>query len=217
MEGSVWTEGTLNLGSLGDGQSYLIEGAAYVPNPDDYSAEDKAKVKEGIHQLPIPPGVVIPPLDFSIPILSAPEPDPILPALKIMAIAEGEGHYFNSSQTIDLSAGTWNGIYYVEGDLELTCSTGEYSGQAVFVAGGKLCPPKKPGDISIPKNTLISFRNKGDFLGLIAKNNISFGQNNTVKAYLWAGETVELSKNTNLQGYIICHEFDASKECTIGE
>lgn len=232
--GSVWTTSQphkLNLGNLKEGQSYLIEGAAYVPDPQNYSDQDKAKVKGGIHQLPVPPGVTIPPLNFpgSIPIALDPNdriipvdqplldllpdlpswllPETYLELFKSLAIVQG--HYYPDSQEIDLSSETWFGVYYVEGDLTLTCSTGKFSGVAFFVA---------EGDISISDNTSISPQNESDFLGLIAKNDIKLGQNNTIGAYaLWAGEKVVLSKNSILHSYIICHELDAQKECTIEE
>lgn len=209
--GSVWTTSQphkLNLGNLKEGQKYLIEGAAYVPDPWNYSAQDKAKVKGGIHQLPVPPGVIIPPLDFPGSIPEALDPAPFLPGLFAMAFPI-PGHYFYNSTEKDLSRGPWYGVYYVKGDLTLTCSTGKFSGVALFVADG---------DISIANDTSISPQNKSDFLGLIAKNDIRLGQNNTIGAYaLWAGEKVVLSKNSILHGYIICHELDAQKECTIEE
>jgi|GEM_PF-1584905 hypothetical protein len=218
--GSVWTTSQphkLNLGNLKEGQSYLIEGAAYVPDPQNYSEQDKAKVKGGIHLLPVPPGLSMPSLDFPGSIPEALDPALSLPELELLALGL-PNHYFSDSQKeIDLSSGTWNGVYYVEGDLTLTCSTGKFSGMALFVAGGSLLP-KKEGVISIANNTLISPQNKSDFLGLIAKNNIELGQENTISAnVLWAGNKVTLSKNSVLHSYIICHELDAQNECVIEE
>jgi predicted acyltransferase (DUF342 family) len=188
--GSVWTMGGLNLGSFSH-----IDGTAYAHNGHPYSQSDIEKVTGGINTL-----AYLDPLVLNIPVVPpAPDPD--------IAFYQAAGQAI-SEESIDLGTGVWNGTYYKDGDLTVTCTGGKYSGQITIVASGS---------ISTSKDTGMSPNTSGDSLILVAGNSMSFAKNNQVTAFLWAGENIGFAKDFVLNGNIICHVLDISKSGIVNQ
>lgn len=207
VQGSVWTLGRINFGN-----GSHIDGAAYSPLDPlvGYTSEDRAKVTGGIHILgPLPPGYFdIPPL-LVLPALPAPVLADFLLSLPF--------HSYIGDKTIDLSSETRNGVYFVQGgNLTLTCSTGKYSGKAVFAASPLLFLLGK-GNIVTPDNLIAKPQTKDDSLCLVSGKDIVLGQNNDLNAFLWATGKVKLSGGCHIKGHIICDVLDAKESSLIEE
>lgn len=192
---SAWTMGRLILG-----KDSKIDGTVWAHLGHPYSSGDKAKVTGGINPLD-----QMDPVEVNITEIPV-APDPDLASYETTARAAG--HYYSSGTTIDLGSGTWNGTYYINGDLTLDCTGGKYSGKATIVASG---------NISAAKEKTVTPNTSEDSLQLIAGNNISFNKENTITVFLWAGNNVSFDKEFVFKGNIICHELDAAKEGTIEE
>lgn len=107
-----------------------IEGSAYVHGTHDLG--NGGKVKGGVFPLES-----MEPLQLNIASVP-PVPLPNLDWYKTEA-QKVPGHYVSGNQEFKLEDGPWNGIYFVDGDLEFPSfwsKTNKFSGKATIVAAG---------------------------------------------------------------------------------
>lgn len=198
VNSSVWVMGNLNLNPGAPG--YVIEGDAYVQKNYQYCLDNYAsKVKGRIIYLEYMPPLRL--TDADLPPVD-PVPVPDFAAYKAKAVEQGEGHYF-SKGGFDLPQGPLNGVYYVEGNININ-EDYSYSGRGIFVADGDIHIHTSKKITSVNKNT--------DSLLLIAKNVIFLHNGSKVEAYLWTGSWVFSTADVIVTGGIISRKFFAANK-----
>jgi predicted acyltransferase (DUF342 family) len=180
---TVWTMADLTLGN-----SCTVDGNAWVHG--GHSTGNGSEVKGGIFYLE-----QMSPLELEVPVVP-PVPAPDLPWYENEA-QKAEGHYFDGNTTFNLNNEPWDGIYYVNGDITLTYSGGskKYAGKATVVASGNIVIPNAKDILPLDEDN--------DSLLLIAGGDFLASNSNDIRAFLWAGNKVEMNNAVKVYGAVI--------------